>query len=650
MKHDEALRAPAADRHLPRGLSPPPKPAHPRLSRNRTSHLLAAPLLLHLCLLHLLLIPIYYGAKLPATADSGAAPSAGPQRESHGGRWLLQAGASATAGAPQPGSFPPHPRLMQARLDCHAQGDWVQPGPGQAHGSSSDSSTSGSSSSRRMLQWLWPGPSTVREGGMQAQAAADGSSSGDGSGSGSGSGSGGVGGGVGAAAGGAAGLTRVEWVQSSRAPDPDGEAAAAAGAEGQGQWTEEEQADGRQEGQEEGDLFEAEDLEADLVLDVEEEEEEEDRGGGWLRRLLRRLSEAGGGEEASGGAEAGGQRWRVREEAVRAAEAAGGDCQLSRLPTAAVRQCLRDRWIYVVGDSSARLFYAGLVEAVNGSLGDPRFPSYKLDSGKGRCSSHRFPRVGSGASAAGSVAESSGSVEGERSAEGGGSEEEGDGTEANADDPHLRGGKDEDVQCVREFVRYGVRLTYNFQAFGDAKNRIYTQLVSASQQPDLVIANTGSWDVYRGAPRDLAIDRAEALLFALTRPLLPGRGGGAAGRAPSVLWLGLPTCEGYVEVSSNYNAALRTRLRSLAPRLSSPLLWLDRAPSTLGADKVQCAGFHAYGGLTRLHVDSALSALCLPGAWRGPEEEPAAVGAAERAGAGAAKRRRRRQRDRDDAS
>jgi hypothetical protein len=61
------------------------------------------------------------------------------------------------------------------------------------------------------------------------------------------------------------------------------------------------------------------------------------------------------------------------------------------LPPERVKTCLRNRWIYIIGDSSFRMFFKALINQIDPTFEDPRFGSYKrLD--KGGCGAGRLER------------------------------------------------------------------------------------------------------------------------------------------------------------------------------------------------------------------------------------------------------------------
>ena len=118
--------------------------------------------------------------------------------------------------------------------------------------------------------------------------------------------------------------------------------------------------------------------------------------------------------------------------------------------TKEARKCLHNKWIFIIGDSTMRMFFSRIVDLVNGTLVDPRFGSYKTHH-KGGCQ--------------GAVTDYEGRTTN---------------------------------QCLREYVKSRFRITFSFQTNGQHNNSMFDSLVSESHLPDLVLLTTGSWDVGYG--------------------------------------------------------------------------------------------------------------------------------------------------------
>lgn len=221
---------------------------------------------------------------------------------------------------------------------------------------------------------------------------------------------------------------------------------------------------------------------------------------------------------------------------------------LHNLDVLEARSCLKDRWIYVVGDSSMRMFYSALIAKINSTLEDDRFGSYKVHD-KGGCT--------------GSLDESSG---------------------------HDHPG------CFREFVRYSVRLTFCFQAFGEHKNVVLQSLLSPSQVPDLVVLVTGAWDVgYHSASVETAV-RNTVQMIQNVRELYSG----------TILWASLNTCPPFQDSTRKLNLAQHDRLQSM-----NSVFILNRQSSTeFLVSPEYCEGYHAYKTVVELHVSMMLNFVC----------------------------------------
>jgi hypothetical protein len=124
-----------------------------------------------------------------------------------------------------------------------------------------------------------------------------------------------------------------------------------------------------------------------------------------------------------------------------------------------VLQPHRPQWVYLIGDSSLRLFNGALVERANGTLQDPHFGSYKKrmleDAGeRGDCEWKK---------------------------------------------PFF---------CLREYFRDDKRITYSFLTFANPREGSLadgpTNLISASQVPSVFVLGVGAWAIESGIPVDIA--------------------------------------------------------------------------------------------------------------------------------------------------
>jgi len=121
---------------------------------------------------------------------------------------------------------------------------------------------------------------------------------------------------------------------------------------------------------------------------------------------------------------------------------------------------LRNKWVYIIGDSSTRMLFQALVGAVNGSLSDPHFGHYAWENAKGGCEQSEFV-WSTGYSDA------------------------------------VSGEGDKGTSCFREFIdlQAGIRLSFSFKTHPSEHIKAVADLVSSSQVPDVFLLGTGAWDL-----------------------------------------------------------------------------------------------------------------------------------------------------------
>ncbi len=204
---------------------------------------------------------------------------------------------------------------------------------------------------------------------------------------------------------------------------------------------------------------------------------------------------------------------------------------------------LENRWIYLVGDSSLRMFFRALIHVIEPTFADPHFGSYLIHD-KGGCVSE--------------------------------------------EDGHLGGG------CLREYFNRDMRLriTFSFKTFADQPSLALDWLISESQKPDIIVGATGAWDIYFekldlgksvGWFRHIAEVYSASLILAVT----------------------LVSCPPFRAVATEHNSVLVRAL--LDQNFSNLAVLDRQASTGVVEDEAVCQGFHAYGSLTLLHIHAFLA-------------------------------------------
>ena len=213
-------------------------------------------------------------------------------------------------------------------------------------------------------------------------------------------------------------------------------------------------------------------------------------------------------------------------------------------------EVLQGKWIFLLGDSSIRMFNAATISRLNGTLEDPRFGRYRMEvPDKGNCT-----------------------------------------RESNA-------GKS---GCLREYIdmENKIRLTYSFKTYLSQEATTMENLISPSQQPDVILLGTGAWD---GSSNTMSGTEAGSATIALVRKMMD--------LYPSTDFVlaTLVSCDrGWQRYAFAYNAEIRRRIPALDHQ--GRLQLLDREPSTRDArSRGSCEGWHAYGNIVLGHVDEFLN-------------------------------------------
>ena len=233
------------------------------------------------------------------------------------------------------------------------------------------------------------------------------------------------------------------------------------------------------------------------------------------------------------------------------------------LPPERVKNCLRNRWIYIIGDSSFRMFFKAFINQIDPTFEDPHFGSYK-----------RHDKGGCGAGKAGDL-------------------------ETHAD---TGGG------CLREYWNReaNIRISFSFHTVATQKVMAVSQLTSPTQQPDLILLATGAWDCYGACDAAEAAIRAAIWTKSFTSQFPRAL---VAAATLSTCWIP------FEPRAKAWNAKFQSLNLEADPRVAI----LDRAPLTPPTPpgnvhktngQVDCEGWHMYNGIAVQNTQSVLRGVC----------------------------------------
>ena len=249
--------------------------------------------------------------------------------------------------------------------------------------------------------------------------------------------------------------------------------------------------------------------------------------------------------------------------------------------TDAARRCLQNRWIFLIGDSSARYFFSGLVHLVNGtgtSRTHPYYPSHRPchfncpENNADCCRRHNKGQEGFGPDSVIS-------------------------DEANLP-PILQS-----YGIIKEYYDHKTRITFSFKKFARDKSVSFATMTSPFHQPDILLWETGAWDIYHGDWNASAWNASSVV-----QENIDFIDGIQAQYKGPVVWLTVPACdEAYKGMSIELNQLMEVPLQERG------IFTLDR-DATLNnmPDELQslCDGFHPGHVLTDEHVQWLLTAVC----------------------------------------
>lgn len=238
----------------------------------------------------------------------------------------------------------------------------------------------------------------------------------------------------------------------------------------------------------------------------------------------------------------------------------------------ALQKCLRQRWIYVIGDSTARYFMHALLLLLHDQFPGSEFTRYLLFDGRaspGAVSDHVSFTTPTGC-------------------------------------------KQEDIRnncgCLREYFdrQHGIRVTFAWitHASGgkepkEEEETFLEALVGEAVHPDLIVTSVGSWDILKGVPVKEGGERAAKWNRALAR------------RYPATYVAALSTnaCPSIHDPAAAWFAHFREDVETDRP---ANLAFFDREPHTrLMHDAGLCDGYHVLpNGLNIQHVLTVLMGIC----------------------------------------
>jgi hypothetical protein len=238
----------------------------------------------------------------------------------------------------------------------------------------------------------------------------------------------------------------------------------------------------------------------------------------------------------------------------------------------ALQTCLKRRWIYVIGDSTARFFMHALLLLLHHQFPGSDFTRYLMFDGR---------------QAPGAVSD------------------------------HIsfttpKGCRQEDIKnncgCLREYFdrQHGIRVTFAWITHAvdselEAEEMFLEALVGQAVHPDLIVTSVGSWDILRGVGSKEGGKRAATWTRAL------------AERYPTTYVAALSTnaCPSIHDAAAAWFAHFREDVEQNRP---SNLAFFDREPHTrLMHDSGVCDGYHVLpDGLNIQHVLTVIMGICQP--------------------------------------
>ena len=245
-------------------------------------------------------------------------------------------------------------------------------------------------------------------------------------------------------------------------------------------------------------------------------------------------------------------RWNVSELAL---SSSSNDTEYQ------LQDCLRERWIYIMGDSTGRFFMQALLLVLHRQF-PGGFGRYLLFDGRkshANCTTEDF--------ATPTVCKQ-----------------------------HLTTG----CGCIREFFdrKNGIRITFIWVITAGEGSFYLDSLVGQDNAPDLFITSVGAWDTLKGVPAQLGAERAVNWIMELTN------------RYPSVLVVALTpnACVPIYSSISQWIAHFRERmLKAIHQMKTGTVVLFDKEPSTKTMDVDKCDGYHVM--LDDLNVQQVLTVL-----------------------------------------
>ena len=249
-------------------------------------------------------------------------------------------------------------------------------------------------------------------------------------------------------------------------------------------------------------------------------------------------------------------------------------CREAVLTTQTAGQCLDRKWMMIIGDSSTRMLFSGLVQLLNGSSQgtDPHFPSHRPCSmcegfwPEGSDNSECCKRFMKG-------------------------QDHGDDATSDYDAGVLG--------YHREFWSNGIRVTFSFKSLAELPvAAILRALISPSQQPDILVLQFGAWDLYQWNAVDYTIPKAMQYITSL-QDLYHG----------PLVWVTLPECgdSPHQKEVTEFNNGMIDELSSHNISVLSRGASTRNLPSGLVH---QCKWFHAQHIIADHHAQWLLRAIC----------------------------------------